>query len=432
MANFYSNDLSIAAPEESMKNVLRIIAHNLRTRRAATWFDEDTDSLDSVLGLYRAVYSEMDAYYWLVFTPFEGAPGDEEGAGESGTDGLSDTACISLQKDPNNRYVLGMRYSTRWGSNEDEVHAFIESFPEGEYGYALLGASEGDGFWETSMESGYTTGGRISRGGRDFIVKGADEVIAEKARIATDRASEETDLAKLAYKCGLSGWFEYETMSGSKLAKYNAQALHDGPSFLDEFEYAEFASFSGRASFKRRKRKYLTDEERNTIVSEALGFIGKFPIECNANYYEWLRGKETLEWFDALVPGEEVGVGSSLMTPHSHAHLSFHLDAPGIPIFAYLDLDSAVLNGHEALTKTDKRSFALLIPWIKAVIEHLDPRVFLDDEDNYSLDESSKSDSHMRVRFELKEIELGEMLEGLRERANEGFAAGNIELEEDA
>lgn len=432
MANFYTNDLSIAASEESMKNVLRTIAHNLRTRRAATKFDVDTDSLDTVLALYGAVYPYVDAFFHLIFTPSEGDPTDWDEAVCSNTRGMSDTGNVSLLRDLNNRYVLEIRYATAWGANRDDVHALIESFPEGEYGYALLGADEGDGYWVTDVDLGSTTGGRIYSKNRDFQSKEPGEVIAEKRRIATDVASEEASMMKLAYKCGLSDWFEYEWRSDRReLIGLRPWTLHEGPSYLDGLEYADCPFGSRGFVFKRRKRKYLTDEERSAFVREALGFIDCLPMRCDASYNRWIRGKETPGLFDVTVPGSEVAVGTHLEPSSSDLGSYFYLSGPDTYSMASLDLEVPVLNGSKTLTETDKRSLALLEPWIKAVIECFNPCAFLDDEDNYLLDEASAPASLISVRLELKEVELEQMINGLYERVDEAFAAGKIEPEED-
>lgn len=75
MAYFHTDNLTIASSGEGMLDVLRTFARNLKTRSAATGFDEDFESIASAEELYRMVQPVIDSWYWLAFTPSEGAPG---------------------------------------------------------------------------------------------------------------------------------------------------------------------------------------------------------------------------------------------------------------------------------------------------------------------------------------------------------------------
>lgn len=69
MANFHANQLTIAAEEGCMLNVLRVMALNLASNAKETSYNDLPESATSVRAAYKTIWNYIDDWYWLVFTP---------------------------------------------------------------------------------------------------------------------------------------------------------------------------------------------------------------------------------------------------------------------------------------------------------------------------------------------------------------------------
>ena len=135
MANFHSNVVAFAASEEDMFGVLMTMAKNLAAHEDHPLDMEEIEAITTADELYDAIASELECYYFCMFTP------NPEGRG------LSDTADVEYKRRGTKR-VLCLNYSTAWEMNWEDVHKFVDNLPDGEYGLAVYDADEADDYAE--------------------------------------------------------------------------------------------------------------------------------------------------------------------------------------------------------------------------------------------------------------------------------------------
>lgn len=381
MANFYTNQLTVAAPDKSMMNVLRTTAHNLKTREAVTGFSKDVDSFDDVDALYKEIYSLIDNYYWLVFTPYKGKSDDSNAAMQSGTDRMSDTAVVTLLRHRQGFYVLTIKYDTRWGSNEDEVSEFTKSLPKGEYGIALFGAGEGDGYENTFIDVERITEDPSRSSVVNAGVVDSAELLKEKVSIANDIVSEEDDMATVAYKCALSNWDECEPWEDSpELSDQQIEELRVESHYLDDFDSVEIFDFSSELILEKplskRYEATLIKPGSERMLKEILGMIKELPARLAIPNYAF---SEQIEILESLLPGMKVKIraGYNSLIPGTICPRLYTLNGQYVGYLNYVYEETAVESSGWLLIPPElSQALVLLAPFLKVTVADVTPKAF--------------------------------------------------------
>lgn len=427
MATFHRNQLTIAAYEPSMKNVLLQIANNLETRRKATHFDADLSRDDSVLKLYRSVYLFIDNWYWLIFSPVDEGASESESM-RSATEPLSDTAVVSMGR-RHDLYVLSIWYDTPWSSNKTDVLNLIDSLPDGDYGFAFFDADERDAYWDVNVLAGQSRGnGILTQTFND--VRSCQALWGERLGLVQKGLPLQSDPERMAYEFAVMGWSKYQALERKGLI--SPGQLHkafDDPSFLDEFEFAEQPMPDSSLEFRRRKRErsYLSGEGSESIIDGAIALIDLTPMEIEANvtlndYVVFKQGSPS-RVIKTLVPGQEIDLGSIFCENGKRSHYELTLALPSGRVFGALRMRSLISREGELPIAVNSVILGMLAPHLKATVKYADPGLFL-----------NAGDVHLPVnpiilRVELGEVDLRELLERLREEAKRKRRPSALEYE---
>lgn len=408
MANFHTDNLTIAASDEGMLNVLRVFARNLSSRSAVTGFERDFESIGNVEELYRMVQPAIDSWYWLAFTPSKGAPGDTAAACKSGTEELSETAGVTLFK-CGSLYVLQIVYATPWRSNRGEVRLFARSLPAGDYGFGFLDADEYDGYEKVTA----------------LAARGTDEVRWEVVRDeAIDRESLRSeleglakawvpgggdDLAAIAFNVAVCGWTEYGTSEDSDCSGLrDALAALGGNPVATHFEVVPVCrdGYAGRggASACGQERPSCSADE---LVEQCLQVIAEFPLYLAVPNYHFAEGMPS----DVLMAGDRAGMAMRLAGGELQGEVYLDVRSRGVRVgtVGYVLKKS---DGSWLVVERDlAQSLGLLIPFLTISIESVTPK-------SHWRGRPSSVPPKFVLKVELSPVDLADLIDGLRQRAD--------------
>lgn len=200
MANFHTNQFTIAANAKDMLNALRTIRANLASYQDEIGSIKPIEDDMTPRHAFDQISRDIDAWYEYIFNP--------KGT-ESDFRPLSETAIVAFDGH-GPVYMLSIIYSTAWESNKRASLKLVQSFPAGRYGYAFVDSDEYDQYNMTAYEAGVVADKTI-----DFVELSGRAERAEFAKLAIVNA--ETDvaamgnLAKAAFVMAVKHYPEFTT-----------------------------------------------------------------------------------------------------------------------------------------------------------------------------------------------------------------------------
>ena len=408
MANFHTDNLAIAARGEGMLDVLRTFARNLKTRSAATGFDEDFESIASVEELYRMVQPVIDSWYWLAFTPSEGVPGNEAAAWKSGTDELSETAGVTLFK-CGSLYVLQIVYATPWRSNRGEVRRFARLLPAGKYGFGFLDADEYDGYEKVTALAARGTDEMRWEVVRDEVIK-RDPLRSELEGLAKVWAPEEDDdLAAIAFNAAVCGWTEYGTPEDDDCSDLQeALAALGGNPMAMHFEVVPGRrdEYAARGSISPCGQSGPSDFA-GELVERSLRVLAELPLYLAVPNYNFAEGMPS----DALIAGSKAALSMRFASDGSSGEICLDVRSKGALVgavgYVLEKSDGSWLVADPALVQ----SLGLLIPFLSTSIESVTPK-------SHWRGRPSSVPPKFVLKVELSPVDLAELTDGLKQRAD--------------
>lgn len=413
MANFHTDNLTIASSGEGMLNVLRAFARNLSSRSAATGFKKNFESIGNVEELYRVVQPAIDSWYWLAFTPSKGAPGDAAAACKSGTEELSETAGVTLFK-RGSLYVLQIVYATPWRSNRGEVRLFARSLPAGDYGFGFLDADEYDGYEKVTA---------LAARGTDEVRWGVvrDEAIG-RASLRSELEGlakawvpgEGDDLAAIAFNAAVCGWTEYGTSEDTDCSGLrDALAALGGNPMAMHFEVVSerrggYAGGGGDSAYE-----WARSSRADELVDECLCMFTEFPLYLavpNGNFAEGMPS-------DALVAGDRVEMLMRFADSGTQGEVRLEVRSRSVRVgtvgYVLKKSDGSWLVAQPALV----RSLALLTPFLSTSIESVTPK-------SHWRGRPSSIPPKLVLKVELSLVDLPALIDRVRQRIDFIIARG--------
>lgn len=405
MANFHTNQLTIAAEEGCMLNVLRVMALNLASNAKETSYNDLLESATSVGAAYKKIWHYIDDWYWLVFTPnpigsdawLANNPDNAQmelqkhpeyatlaqaaanlGLGKGGAAisvsvapsgrPLSDSADVSMNRF-GSTYVLNVRYETADKSNLQDIDCYFRMLPEGRYGVSFIDADEYDGYEKTNVMAGTHPGrdGFSAMSGRAGKGVNTAQRLADYARAnCTTDLSKIDDLAVVALMHASAVWPEYSSAFEDANDTSSSEAIQ---AFRDEVNPASHCSDhesldpSCSAGGSRSAFVYIPDEYTlKQLDSRIINLLTRFPFECEITGQAYEGRNEKIEY---LVPGAKLRLESDWDSPYfSYA---------GIGIYDTSGRSLGNLGGYFNPTDEDRVAIACLLPHIKATAVDVSP-----------------------------------------------------------
>ena len=403
MANFHANQLTIAAEEGCMLNVLRVMALNLASNSKETSYNDLLESATSVRAAYKKIWHYIDDWYWLVFTPnpigsdawLANNPDNAQmelqkhpeyaalaqaaadlGLGKGGAAisvsvapsgrPLSDSADVSMNRF-GSTYVLNVRYETADKSNFKDVDTFFHMLPEGRYGVSFIDADEYDAYEGTCVLAGTHPGrdGFLGLRGETANDIETTQLLADYARAncATD-LSKNDDLAVVALTYAASVWPHYNVIfnsddnkSSQKLIRTFRDEINPVPHCSDHESFNQSRSASGSAPSRMPNKTELM-----RLDACIVNLLTRFPFECEVTGQAYEGRNEKIEY---LVPGAKLRLKSDWNSPY--------FTYAGIKIFDTSGRRLANLGGYFNPTDEDRVAIACLLPHIKATAVDVSP-----------------------------------------------------------
>lgn len=408
MANFHTDNLVIAAHDKDMLNVLRTFARNLNSRFAATKFGEGFESIEDVEELYSVVQPAIDNWYWLAFTPSEGEPDNDEAAWKSGTDGLSETAGVTLFK-RGSLYVLWVGYSTPWCSNREQVELFAQSLPAGNYGFGFLDADEYDGYENVTEFAACETGGARWRVVRDGATS-RERLWSELENLARAWAlGEADDLATVAFNVAVCSWTEYGTPGdgGSRDLREALSALGGNP-VAANFETVD-ACQRGRARQGGVSAfgESCSSCDAGELVEKCLRKLTKFPLYLAVPNADFAQSMPR----DSLVAGSKVGMRMRFFGSGLERRICLDVQSGGTWVGTVGYVRGETGNSWLNIDSDLAQLLALLLPYLSASIESVMPK-------SHWGGRPSSVPPKLVLKVELCPVGLEDLVKGIEQRVD--------------
>lgn len=374
MANFHTNNLVIAANDEDMKKVLGRMALNLTYNHETTGFADSVDDITDVRQMYHLVGPYIDGCYMEVFC---GAPTGTAGmrivqAADLGNGismqvavapsgrGMSDTASVGFNR-YGSIYVLTVDYSTAWQPNVEDLDAFFQGLPSGDYGIAFYDADEGDGYESISVFSGLHHGGAAMCEADVPLVAqvDSDDLRQQKRKQRGIRLSDVASLAKMARVAATRSWSEFDWDDDEERDDYEGD--EDGDTGLGgdgesiSFHSPPSIDWSEPGSFDLKR-----------IDDAVLGILEKFPIFSGVTGSAYLGRAENIE---RIIAGDELTLVSDWSSPY-FVPVGVEVFGPGSLSMGNLDSD---WSSNLRLSNEERAAIACILPRVKAFADKVVP-----------------------------------------------------------
>lgn len=381
MANFHTNQFTIAANAKDMLNALGTIRANLASYQDVIGPVKPIEDDMTPRHAFNQISRDIDAWYEYIFNP--------KGAG-SDFRPLSETAIVAFDEH-GPVYMLSLIYSTAWESNKRVFLKLVRSLPAGRYGYAFIDSDEYDQYDMTSYEAGVVVDKAI-----DVVELSGCVERAEFAKVAVVNA--ETDvaalgnLAKAAFVMAVKHypWLTAKDLvdeNGSLPEVFGSGTVENDPDAgWQEVECSpdQFFNWINPDSFERQ----MIDE----IITQ---MPTQFPWEFEVAGVHCAEDGKSI---DRLAPLDELQLISNWRNDPSDAVIIEVFDKQGCQLAddgVFLD-DSDVNLG----------IIACLLPYLRATAVHVPPDPVLP---------TGRQKPKLKVRLDLDDVEIEEMLDSVHE-----------------